>query len=1288
MKKLLSLVVFSLGLAVFAAEPPGKLFEANFDDFSQNASFGAGDLKAYDFPESDLQLRMYSGVGGKGNSLPLANSERCWYKAAGHINSKQGTIAIWMQMIDYDLGDAALQGYYTINGEPEKGSYFYFRLLRNKNEWKNFIIGQIVLKQPGMAKPWTRQLQYYLGPGAWKAKTWHHVALTWDKEHFRMYLDGVCPKPVKYEGKTRYDNESKSIPFDNTDVSMEGRELPDMPANGRINLGNTFATAPADAKTAFDSIQIYDRPLTASEIKGLYEALIPPQKKTAVPQFAGIPWSDDGSQTVRLFLNQPMLKPELRLHVTADLWRDADNLYCNFQSDRPNKTRVQTERDGKLWEDDSFELHLKAPDNENYQFIVNGNGAIFDHRNRDAKWNCEGVKADVRLEENGWGARLTVPLASLSSLEGDWLMDVSTAAIAGNKEHYWRWSNVIYDNSFGATGQMKFLPKGVWFAPVSLGDLEHGALDLQAKGANNVTVTASYLPINNVRETFPGNLLKTPWKTTLPAGEQSLNIEAKAGEQLVYRYQADYYVDFPMEITFNTVAREGRIDVKIDFANAGGDVINRIRKEGLSGTLELLTPDGKVDSTGSFSAKEAQTTAVLPFPKHPFAGAWSIRAKAGDLERTVAYRVPDMRPYQAKVAVDHTVPEPWTPIEAAGDNAWRLWNRVYQFDGASPFPRQILVGGKPVFLKAPALELNGAAATWTPWKVVESHPDVVKFAGQGTVGGVPVAFTSELWFDGMYRLDWSLESAEKASIDAMRIAYRLPTEFARYAMDPGYVPWKDDRVAITLLPKSGSRKNNVLWLSGYDKGLFFWTKSNANWANQPGEAPLKAVRSKEWVDASLDIITRKVELSGKAGYTMVFQATPSRPFPKNFRDINYLSYNHFKGAHYELSGTGGASDRPRSDDPAYIFGLWPRDPVAFAKDMYAPEIRRHPYTSPGCLSDLAPDFDFWDHNTLNAPGSVLNGSKLGVKQTAYRFCQNATDAPADLWAWWADEMMKQFHTISGLYFDLATVIYCESEQHGCAGTDAFGQRFISNDALGMRNFFMRCYKVSHAHGYDVCIHCHTVFMPMSHICDFFAPGENTFRLCSANFEWGYCEDITDDEWLTEYNQFKAGVAYLFILQNGRVCSIIPSMKKFKQRTLEEEELAFHSVTPLAIRDIDMFGHYVSYSFIERYWAMRGKAGLGAATKFHGYWESDAVKSPAAKVSCGWYEFEKPSPYRRVIVVGNESRENAVTKLNIDWKKLGIAPADLEDLWDGKTYTPENILDFSLPGGHFTYLGVK
>ena len=38
---------------------------------------------------------------------------------------------------------------------------------------------------------------------------------------------------------------------------------------------------------------------------------------------------------------------------------------------------------------------------------------------------------------------------------------------------------------------------------------------------------------------------------TLPAGEQTLSVEAKTGKLLAYRYTYDYYVDYPLEIKFN-----------------------------------------------------------------------------------------------------------------------------------------------------------------------------------------------------------------------------------------------------------------------------------------------------------------------------------------------------------------------------------------------------------------------------------------------------------------------------------------------------------------------------------------------------------------------------------------------------------------------------------------------------------------------------------------------------------------------------------------------------------------
>ena len=170
-------------------------------------------------------------------------------------------------------------------------------------------------------------------------------------------------------------------------------------------------------------------------MKKLYEEVKPPKKSQAPLNFVGIPFTDDPAQAVRCFMHFPMAKPSIKFNAWADLRRDAENLYVTFTSDRPCLVKNFTKRDDTLWEDDSFEIHLKAPDNHNYQFIVNGNGAYLDNKNKERSWNAVGVKTKVQHRKDGWTAELIVPLKNLSPLPGDWLLDVCTAAITGSKKN-------------------------------------------------------------------------------------------------------------------------------------------------------------------------------------------------------------------------------------------------------------------------------------------------------------------------------------------------------------------------------------------------------------------------------------------------------------------------------------------------------------------------------------------------------------------------------------------------------------------------------------------------------------------------------------------------------------------------------------------------------------------------------------------------------------------------------------------------------------------------------------
>jgi len=1288
MKKQLIPAALLFITATLTAADPNLLFEAKYDTYSQHADFAKGDRKAYGFPESDLQLRMYPGVQNKGNSLQLADTERVYYRPSGNFNAPQGTVSFWFQMVNYDLRNDLLQSLFAVvdNGVGRWPDGYYLRILKNKNEWKDFIIAQIYYKDGKMDKALKRQVQVYTRPFKWKKGEWHHIAVTWNQKIFCLYLDGVL-HPRSNTGGPRMNEESKGIPYDHPTRAMDGFELPQITRKSYMFIGNYFKPGGKSDKTAFDNLQIFDRPLSAAEIKKIYEEIMPPKKTQSALNFVGIPCTDDPAKAVRCFMQMPMAKPSIKFNASADLYRDKDNLYAIFRSDRPCLVKKHTERDGNLWEDDSFELHLKAPDSQYYQFIVNGNGAFFDSRNKDKSWNAEGITSKVELKKDGWTAKLTIPLKNLSPLKGDWLLDVCTAAVTGRKTNYYRWSNVIYDGSFTATGEMRFLPPGIWFTAIKIGDLGRGNLDLQVKASANVKVKASYLPLSGYRNTYPGDLKKNPWKMTLPAGEQSLDIEAKSGSRPVYRYHVDYYVDFPLELSFNTALKRKKIELSVDFSNAGGTKLASIAKNGIKGTIELKDQSGKIWSRGGFSTQNPQCKTEIDFPADLPPGTYRLTAQADDLSRTIPYRMPDLRPYQQKIAHDSTVPEPWTGVVQSGKNSFKVWNREYYFDGCSPFPSQITAAGTKLLIRPPVLSMNGKNAKWENWQITDKRQDRWCFAGKGTVDGVPAAYESELWFDGMYLLKWNLDPKSRHLIKDMKITYGMPEDCSEYAYNPELVPWKNGKVSISLLPENASRKNNTIWLSGFDKGLFFWVKSNANWVNQPGEKPLTAERKGECTEISLNIITRPAELSSKAGYTMVFQATPSRPMPPKFREVNYLSFGKCSETTHEFGNTGCGHDRPRIDDASVFNGCYPRDFKEFARHNATRKVKNHMYTTPGHLSDYAPDFDYWDKKTLSKPGAMFTGKKLGISQMSYLFCSNATDAPADLWSWWCDDAMKRLKNYNGLYFDLSMVRYCENTEHGCAGIDAFGQKYISNDALGLRNFFLRCYKTCHKNGGDMMIHCHVAYMPMTHITDFFAPGENTCKLCQSNYEFGYCEGIAPEEYQTTYNQYRCGVAFKFILQNGRAVSLTPSMKHLDFRT--DVPMTLHALTPMVVHDISVWGHYVCQPIVNRLWKIYRNVQLSKA-EFRPYWRNDALSSGSPRTYASWYQWKDPAaPYKAMIAAGNFTRKRQKAGLKIDFQKMGIrkSSAKFHDLWNDQPLTRKQLDEFELDGGTFMLIGV-
>lgn len=101
--------------------------------------------------------------------------------------------------------------------------------------------------------------------------------------------------------------------------------------------------------------------------------------------------------------------------VTVD--RDADMLAIVFECEDADVVAVQKERDNtrQMWKDDSVYVWLD-PSHDHQGMImvqVSAAGVVVDSKDRDDKWNLEGMVVEVRKTDRGWTALLRMPFKGL-----------------------------------------------------------------------------------------------------------------------------------------------------------------------------------------------------------------------------------------------------------------------------------------------------------------------------------------------------------------------------------------------------------------------------------------------------------------------------------------------------------------------------------------------------------------------------------------------------------------------------------------------------------------------------------------------------------------------------------------------------------------------------------------------------------------------------------------------------------------------------------------------------------
>ena len=231
--QLMAAAVLCLGLsAAEAAKDPSLLFEATFESNTLTADYAKGDPKCFTIADADLKAtgRAMEGVGKKGTALAIDRSVDCLYNMNWKTASKN--IEVFF-------------------GAGQKG----FTMYVEKYLWSNHLLFYYQNDSaPGTKKNYSAAV--LIDEKDWAEGKWHKLDATWDVNGMKLYVDGVLPKTVEWR---------------NPEVKFDApMEFP-APAWGWISIAKQSGDANKISRTAFDNVRIYNRPLSADEIKANYQ---------------------------------------------------------------------------------------------------------------------------------------------------------------------------------------------------------------------------------------------------------------------------------------------------------------------------------------------------------------------------------------------------------------------------------------------------------------------------------------------------------------------------------------------------------------------------------------------------------------------------------------------------------------------------------------------------------------------------------------------------------------------------------------------------------------------------------------------------------------------------------------------------------------------------------------------------------------------------------------------------------------------------------------------------------
>ncbi|NUQ64665.1 MAG: hypothetical protein HUU20_19560 [Pirellulales bacterium] len=635
---------------------------------------------------------------------------------------------------------------------------------------------------------------------------------------------------------------------------------------------------------------------------------------------------------------------------------------------------------------------------------------------------------------------------------------------------------------------------------------------------------------------------------------------------------------------------------------------------------------------------------------------------------------------------------PWTPVTVKSDATSvevGVWGRSHKLANAA-LPASIVTADAEILASPVRLvgQVSGRPIEWKRggnfvFRADESHAVI---SGWQSGDDLIVNTTTRIEFDGLVRVDLVLLPQYKMTPKLERLWLEVPIQRSRASLFH-YFPgrWGSARNSGEL-PATGMVLpfKPLVWLGCEDSGLAWFAESDEAWRPQAADRAVEVLPQDQEVLLRLRLIESEVRLP--VTFTFGFQATPVKPWPKDFHEWRIW--------HVPQLGVGSTLPVPKewwlchrafpdrkplpTLDRAAALGV----KTAVFHEDWTP-IQNYPMTTPesefrqivgAChergmkvlvyhgyeLSPLAPEWAELSDEVLvkNSQGQVTPGWYRHPEQRDFKVCYNSV---------WADrladgiEQAQKRYGFDGLYLDGTIEPWgCCNERHGCGYRAADGSLRPTYPIFGVRRLIERLYGMVHRWGGIISAHqstcCATPTLAFAH--DYW-DGE---QFASGELSGDPLKNLPLDAFRAEFMGRNFGVPCEFL-----------AYERPPQWTYDHA-LAFSMLHDVRVRPCGL----AALEKMSPIWDAMTRFEVGEA-EWHPYWEASplATSQPeSVKVSLYARPDTQAERGRALLVVSNLSADQPATaEVTLDFARMRAEPKAARDALSGETLT--------LAGGRLT-----